>query len=125
MTPSEMIDRLGGPTAVAKMLNVKPPSVHAWRSGGIPDDKLIRLAPILERITGGEVSRRTLRPYDWQSIWPELAVEAAQRRATDPVPASGHAGRQPPSPTNILDTVPTHSVVLPTIPPSLDQKEKP
>lgn len=119
-----MIDRLGGPTAVAKMLNVKPPSVHAWRSGGIPDDKLIRLAPILERITGGEVSRRTLRPYDWQSIWPELAIEATHRRATDPLPAPGHAGRQPPSPTNILDTVPAHSVVLPAIPPSLDPKEK-
>ena len=37
----------------------------------------------------------------------------------------GHAGRQPPSPTNILDTVPAHSVVLPAIPPSLDPKEKP
>ena len=32
---------------------------------------------------------------------------------------------QPPSPANILDTVPAHSVVLPTIPPSLDPKEKP
>lgn len=31
----------------------------------------------------------------------------------------------PPSPTNILDTVPPHSVVLPAIPPSLDPKEKP
>lgn len=107
-----MIDRLGGTTAVAKLLNVKPPSVHGWRSGGIPDDKLIRLAPILERITGGEVSRKILRPDDWQSIWPELVVP-------------GHAGRQPPSPTNILDTVPMHSVVLPAIPPSLDPKEKP
>lgn len=47
----------------------------------------------------------------------------AQRRTVTTVP--GHAGRQPPSPTNILDTVPTHSVVLPAIPPSLDPKEKP
>ena len=47
----------------------------------------------------------------------------AQRRATDPVPAPGHAGRQPPSPTNILDTIPAHSVVLPAIPPSTDAKE--
>lgn len=37
----------------------------------------------------------------------------------------GHAGRQPPSPTNILDTIPAHSVVLPAIPPSLEPKEKP
>ncbi len=37
----------------------------------------------------------------------------------------GHAGRQPPSSTNILDTIPAHSVVLPAIPPSFDPKEKP
>jgi len=77
MTPSEMIDTLGGTAAVARLLNVKPPSVHAWRTGGIPDDKLIRLAPILERETGGKVTRRTLRPNDWQSIWPELAEAPA------------------------------------------------
>lgn len=38
---------------------------------------------------------------------------------------SGHAGRQPPSPANILDTVPGHCVVLPAIPPSIEVKEKP
>lgn len=75
MTSSEMIDRLGGTTAVAKLLNVKPPSVHGWRAGGIPDDKLIRLAPILERVTNGEVTRKDLRPDDWESIWPELAQQ--------------------------------------------------
>jgi DNA-binding transcriptional regulator YdaS (Cro superfamily) len=87
MTPSEMIDILGGTTAVAKLLNVKPPSVHGWRAAGIPDDKLIRLAPILEKATGGVVSRRDLRPDDWQSIWPELVdAPPPTRRATDPLP---------------------------------------
>ena len=76
MTPSEIIDTLGGTTAVAKLLNVKPPSVHAWRTGGIPDDKLIRLATALERATEGTatpITRRDLRPDDWAQIWPELA----------------------------------------------------
>ena len=71
MNASEIIDRLGGPTAVAKLLKVKPPSVHAWRTGGIPDDKLMRLAPTLEK--AGIATRRELRPDDWQEIWPELA----------------------------------------------------
>lgn len=35
------------------------------------------------------------------------------------------SGRQPPSPTNILDTIPAHSVVLPAIQPPLEPKEKP
>lgn len=71
MSSSELIDKLGGPTAVAKMLNIKPPSVTGWRTGVIPDDKLIRLAPICEKM--GIATRRELRPDDWQSIWPELA----------------------------------------------------
>lgn len=71
MNASDLIDKLGGTTAVARLLNVKPPSVHGWRAAGIPDDKLIRLAPTLER--AGIASRRELRPDDWQQIWPELA----------------------------------------------------
>ena len=72
-THSELIDLLGGTTAVARMLGIKPPSVHDWRRKGIPDDKLIRMAVALERATGGAVSRRDLRPEDWAQIWPELA----------------------------------------------------
>lgn len=74
MNASEIIDKLGGPTAVAKLLNVKPPSVHAWRNGGIPADKLIRLAPTLEK--AGIATRQELRPDDWQQIWPELAEQS-------------------------------------------------
>lgn len=72
MNSSEMIDRLGGTTVVAKLLKVKPPSVHAWRAGTIPADKLIRLAPVLER--KGVVTRRELFPDDWAEIWPEMAA---------------------------------------------------
>lgn len=56
---------------MARLLGVKPPSVHAWRTGGIPDDKLIRLAPIAEQ--RGVALRKDLRPNDWHLIWPELA----------------------------------------------------
>lgn len=80
----------------------------------------------IERQSAGLVTRKDLRPDDWAENWPELAIAPpAQRRATDPLPAPGHAGCQPPSPANILDTVPSHSVVLPAISPSLEPKEKP
>ena len=29
----------------------------------------------IERATGGQVTRKDLRPNDWQDIWPELAGE--------------------------------------------------
>lgn len=71
MNSSELIDKLGGTTAVARLLKVKPPSVHAWRSGTIPEDKLIRLSLFLER--AGIATRKELFPNDWAEIWPELA----------------------------------------------------
>lgn len=74
-TPSELIDKLGGPTAVAKLLGIKPPSVVSWRTYGIPDDKLIRLAPVCE--SRGIATRQVLRPDDWQAIWPELAANTS------------------------------------------------
>lgn len=30
----------------------------------------------IERLTGGQVTRRDLRPEDWARIWPELAAPA-------------------------------------------------
>lgn len=32
------------------------------------------LASLLERATGGEVTRKDLRPEDWAMIWPELTA---------------------------------------------------
>lgn len=72
-TSSELIDKLGGPAAVARILRIKPPSVVAWRGGAIPDDKLIRLAPVCEK--RGVATRKQLRPDDWHEIWPELAAD--------------------------------------------------
>lgn len=75
MTPNELIDKLGGTTAVARLLGIKAPSVHAWRTGGIPDDKLIRLAPFAEQ--RGIACRQDLFPNDWHLIWPELNCNSA------------------------------------------------
>lgn len=35
----------------------------------------------IEQATGGQVTRKDLRPHDWASIWPELATQ----------PQHGHA----------------------------------
>ncbi len=39
----EVIDRLGGTTAVAKICECKAPSVHDWRTYGIPKARLMFL----------------------------------------------------------------------------------
>lgn len=36
LTASEIIDRLGGTTEVARLCRIKPPSVSEWRATGIP-----------------------------------------------------------------------------------------
>jgi len=37
----------------------------------------------LELASDGRISRRDLRPDDWQRIWPELSTTSRNRRATD------------------------------------------
>lgn len=66
-----MIDILGGPTAVARMVGCKPPSVMEWRTRGIPPDR----CPAIERAKGGSVTCEELRPdVRWQRVpdpdWP-------------------------------------------------------
>lgn len=36
LSDSEIIDRLGGTAAVARICDIKPPSVSGWRENGIP-----------------------------------------------------------------------------------------
>lgn len=75
-----LIEALGGTAAVAELTGVKPPSVSGWKeSGRIPDDKLIRLAPIAE--ARGIASRAELFPKDYFRIWPELADAPDSERA--------------------------------------------
>lgn len=42
-SPSEIIDRLGGTVAVARLCEVEPPSVSEWRHRGIPRARLMYL----------------------------------------------------------------------------------
>jgi len=54
---------------MAELLNVTPAAIGNWKTRGVP----IEQCPAIERNTSGVVSRRLLRPNDWQVIWPELA----------------------------------------------------
>ena len=69
-----MIDQLGGPTAVARMVGCRVPSVIEWRKRGIPADR----CPAIERATSGAVTAEVLRPdVAWSRIpdpsWPHPA----------------------------------------------------
>ena len=69
-----MIDQLGGPTAVARMVGCRVPSVIEWRKRGIPADR----CPAIERATQGAVTVEVLRPdAAWSRIpdpaWPHPA----------------------------------------------------
>ena len=44
MNASEIIDALGGTAEVARLCNVRPPSVSEWRAKGIPDARRMYLA---------------------------------------------------------------------------------
>lgn len=55
---------------VSREIGSHSPDVSRWASGDrpIPIDKCW---PI-EQATNGEVTRKDLRPDDWERIWPEL-----------------------------------------------------
>jgi hypothetical protein len=73
MTAAEIIDALDGPTAVARMLNIRAPSVCDWYANGIPEGRLIELAARLEAKSEGRFSRKRKWPDRYLKIWPELA----------------------------------------------------
>lgn len=87
MTDSEIIQVLGGPTSVARMLDIKPPSVQGWLSDGIPEGRLRDLAAQIEIMSEGRFSRREQWPDKFAFYWPELAQpttpDSPTRRATD------------------------------------------
>ena len=57
--------------ALAKTIGAHSPDVSRWASGGRPVPE--KAAVAIERASGGLVTRKELRPDDWQDIWPELA----------------------------------------------------
>lgn len=67
----DVIDRLGGPSAVARMVGCRPPSVTEWRRRGIPPDR----CPVIERASEGKVFCEELRAdVRWHRVpdaaWP-------------------------------------------------------
>jgi DNA-binding transcriptional regulator YdaS (Cro superfamily) len=57
--------------AFSKRTGIPGSSLSNWRHGKRPIP--IEWMPILEKETGGLVSRKDLCPDNWQELWPELA----------------------------------------------------
>lgn len=73
---SKWVDgKRGRSLAIARALGVTPPVVSDWVSGKkrIPWER----CTAIERATEGAVTRKDLRPMDWQDHWPELATKDA------------------------------------------------
>lgn len=67
----DIISELGGPSAVARMVGCRPPSVTEWRSRGIPPER----CPAIERAMAGAVTCERMRPdIRWHRVpdgaWP-------------------------------------------------------
>jgi DNA-binding transcriptional regulator YdaS (Cro superfamily) len=93
----------GSEKALADRLGVTKAAVWQWKQPG-------RRTPIehcaaIERLCGHAVTRRELRPDDWQAIWPELAEPGSvpasgpvSGPATSPLPGSaGQGAAMPPA----------------------------
>jgi DNA-binding transcriptional regulator YdaS (Cro superfamily) len=72
MEKNEIITLLGGTGKVARLCGVSPASVSQWRKKGIPKDRLIFVAALIERLSEGKYTRKQMFPESWQDIWIEL-----------------------------------------------------
>ena len=68
------ISLVGGQVPLAESLGVRQQTVSYWRKAGVP----VEHCAAIERLAGGRVTRRDLRPEDWARIWPELAAPTGQ-----------------------------------------------
>jgi DNA-binding transcriptional regulator YdaS (Cro superfamily) len=59
----------------AKKLGVSSVLISQWKTGKRPVP--IERCTAIEVATGGQVTRKDLRPDDWESIWPELKTDEA------------------------------------------------
>ena len=71
------IEILGSQRALADALGITPVAVGQWLQEGcnknarrVPPKQCVRI----ERLTNGVVSRRDLRPDDWQDFWPDPVI---------------------------------------------------
>lgn len=68
----------GGQAALSRQLGVTAAAVNQWIKGLRPVPAKHCVA--IERATNGAVTRRDLRPLDWQDIWPELVKPKSPKR---------------------------------------------
>jgi len=59
----------------ARAINCPPAFVSQWKNGHRPVP--LEYMAAIEQATNGQVTRKDLRPDDWESIWPELADKKA------------------------------------------------
>lgn len=72
MTPLEKaISKCDGVGKLAAAIGVGQSVVSNWKARGTDIDPVHCVS--IERATDGTVTRRDLRPADWQKIWPEIA----------------------------------------------------
>ncbi|MGQ1309082.1 Cro/CI family transcriptional regulator [Acinetobacter baumannii] len=76
MNDAQLIDLLGGVTAVARFLGIAPSSVSGWKA--IPIERKIRLAVIAEDL--GLTTRKELFPDSYQDIWIELRPQKVRNK---------------------------------------------
>lgn len=69
------IDAVGGVGALAAKIGIGQTAVSNWkaRPGPVP----VEHCAAIELATDGKVTRKELRPDDWQRVWPELVDSAA------------------------------------------------
>ena len=77
---------IGGRVNLALALGVSATAIGNWKTRGIP----IEHCAAIEQAVGEVVTRRDLRPDDWQKIWPELtAAKSNQAQAATNDVAAG------------------------------------
>ena len=54
LTPSEIIDALGGTSATARLCKVSPAAVTPWRTKGIPEPRLMYLKLLRPDLFGND-----------------------------------------------------------------------
>ena len=64
------ISLVGGVGKLASAIGIGQPAISNWKARGTPIDPILCVG--IEKATGGQVTRRDLRPNDWWRIWPEL-----------------------------------------------------
>ncbi len=71
--PLDVVARqLGGRSVMAASLGVTHAALGNWKVRGVPIERCVAI----ERLGGGCITRKDLRPDDWHDIWPELAQQA-------------------------------------------------